>query len=84
VNGVAGLFQNAVINSTLTFFAPSDTQNTIDEWTLSQTAFSEFSIPSGGAASTPEASTWAMMLMGFVGLAFAGYRKVRKPISIMD
>ena len=23
----------------------------------------------------PEASTWAMMLLGFAGLGFAGYRK---------
>jgi PEP-CTERM motif len=35
------------------------------------------------AVGTPEPSTWAMMLMGFVGLAFAGYRKARKPISII-
>jgi hypothetical protein len=26
---------------------------------------------------TPEASTWAMMLLGFAGLGFAGYRKAR-------
>jgi hypothetical protein len=25
----------------------------------------------------PESSTWAMMLLGFAGLAFAGYRKAR-------
>jgi hypothetical protein len=35
------------------------------------------------AASSPEPSTWAMMLMGFVGIAYAGYRKARKPISII-
>lgn len=27
--------------------------------------------------SVPEPSTWAMMLVGFAGLAFAGYRKVK-------
>jgi hypothetical protein len=26
------------------------------------------------ASSVPEPSTWAMMLVGFAGLAFAGYR----------
>jgi hypothetical protein len=26
---------------------------------------------------TPEASTWAMMSLGFAGLGFAGYRKAR-------
>jgi hypothetical protein len=31
----------------------------------------------GGAV--PEASTWAMMLVGFVGLGFAGYRRAREP-----
>jgi hypothetical protein len=25
----------------------------------------------------PETSTWAMMLLGFVGLGFAGYRKAK-------
>jgi hypothetical protein len=27
---------------------------------------------------TPEPSTWAMMLVGFAGLGFAGYRKSRR------
>jgi hypothetical protein len=26
----------------------------------------------------PEPSTWAMMLLGFAGLSFAGYRRARK------
>jgi hypothetical protein len=30
----------------------------------------------------PEASTWAMMLAGFAGLGFAGYRSSRKAVSI--
>jgi hypothetical protein len=28
-------------------------------------------------ASTPEPATWAMMVIGFAGLGFAGYRKAR-------
>jgi hypothetical protein len=28
-------------------------------------------------AAAPEASTWAMLLAGFAGLAFAGYRRTR-------
>jgi hypothetical protein len=40
----------------------------------------------GGAdisiAPVPEPSTWAMMLLGFAGLGFAGYRRSRKAISI--
>ncbi len=31
-----------------------------------------------GAGGAPEASTWAMLLMGFAGLGFAGYRASRK------
>ena len=27
--------------------------------------------------NVPEPSTWAMMLLGFAGLGFAGYRKAR-------
>jgi hypothetical protein len=30
----------------------------------------------------PEQSTWAMMLLGFAGLGFAGYRTSRKAVSI--
>ncbi len=33
--------------------------------------------PSSGVPGTPEASTWAMMLLGFVGLGFAGYRRAK-------
>jgi hypothetical protein len=35
-------------------------------------------VSGGVAASTPEPSTWAMMGLGFAGLAFAGYRRTRK------
>ena len=31
----------------------------------------------GGAV--PEPSTWAMMLLGFAGLGYAGYRRAREP-----
>ena len=32
--------------------------------------------------SVPEASTWAMLLLGFAGLGFAGYRKTPRAASI--
>lgn len=35
------------------------------------------------ATSVPEPSTWAMMLLGFAGLGFAGYRQTRRPIGIV-
>ena len=36
----------------------------------------------GGGGAVPEPSTWAMMLLGFAGLGFAGYRRARKPIGL--
>jgi cholinesterase len=36
----------------------------------------------GLPAPVPEPSTWAMMLLGFVGLGFAGYRGTRKRTAI--
>jgi len=35
-----------------------------------------------GVATIPEPSTWAMMLLGFTGLGFVGYRKSRKAVLI--
>jgi hypothetical protein len=47
----------------------------------SQTTLDYF--PNAGiAASTPEPSTWAMMILGFAGLGFAGYRRTRKTVAI--
>src|ERR1700683_353998 len=34
--------------------------------------------PSGGASAVPEPSTWAMMVIGFGGLGFLGWRGSRK------
>jgi PEP-CTERM motif len=34
------------------------------------------------SATVPEASTWAMMLIGFAGLGLAGYRRTRRAASI--
>jgi hypothetical protein len=34
----------------------------------------------GGGGSVPETSTWAMMLIGFAGLGFIGYRKTRRVV----
>ena len=33
----------------------------------------------GSVIAVPEASTWAMMLLGFAGLGYAGWRGSRKP-----
>ena len=33
----------------------------------------------GPTSAVPEMPTWAMMLVGFAGLGFAGYRRVKQP-----
>jgi hypothetical protein len=35
--------------------------------------------PGDGVGGVPEPSTWAMMLLGFASLGYAGYRKARAP-----
>ena len=37
-------------------------------------------LPEITLVAVPEPSTWAMMLLGFAGLGFAGYRQTRRPI----
>jgi hypothetical protein len=39
-------------------------------------------ITSGGGGTIPEPSTWAMMLLGFVGLGVLGYRRARAAVPI--
>jgi choice-of-anchor C domain-containing protein len=36
----------------------------------------------GVSINVPEPATWAMMLLGFAGLGFAGYRKARPALSL--
>jgi hypothetical protein len=38
--------------------------------------------PGGGAGAVPEPSTWAMMLLGFASLGFAGYRAKRNGLGL--
>jgi len=33
----------------------------------------------GGGSFVPEPSTWAMLMLGFAGLGFAGWRKAKRP-----
>jgi PEP-CTERM motif len=45
------------------------------EWTWGSGANQTFTLEIGNAV--PEPSTWAMLLLGFAGLGYAGYRKTR-------
>jgi len=61
-----------------TFFIPTDATGL----TVSGTFGNSFIGTSAGAnvfigSAVPEPSTWAMMLLGFAGLGFAGYRKAK-------
>jgi hypothetical protein len=66
-----------------TFTIPEQTGSSPFSATFELSPSIDGSLTMVAAPATPEASTWAMMLMGFVGLAYAGYRKARKPISII-
>jgi hypothetical protein len=45
------------------------------EWTWGTGPDQNFTIAIGAlGAAVPESSTWVMMLLGFAGLGFAGYR----------
>jgi choice-of-anchor C domain-containing protein len=68
----------------LTFVAGAS--NTLS-FASQEAATSPFGPVIGGVSiAVPEASTWAMMLAGFAGLAFAGYRKTKgaRFISLLD
>lgn len=41
------------------------------------------SIGGGGGSSVPEPSTWAMMLLGFIGLGFAARRQAKKKVGVV-
>jgi hypothetical protein len=44
------------------------------KWTWGSGANQNFTLVIGGGSTVPEPSTWAMMLIGFAGLGFVGYR----------
>jgi PEP-CTERM motif len=46
------------------------------------TAQFSFTVSDSGSGTVPEPSTWAMLLLGFAGLGYAGHRKVRSAASI--
>jgi hypothetical protein len=67
VNGGASYF-GFTDTSSFTSVTISNISN--DAWAVDNVSFN--------ANAVPELSTWAMMLLGFGGLGFAGYRRTRK------
>ncbi len=39
---------------------------------------------SSASSAVPEASTWAMMMLGFAGLGFAGYRTSPRSVALVS
>jgi hypothetical protein len=62
-----GLYDNQPNTTSGSGFGPAQT-------------FSNFSVT--GTTAVPEPTTWAMMLLGFAGLGFSGYRASRKRLSV--
>lgn len=69
---VVDLFSNGV------GFGPDPTSTAVFGVAVATSETSLDYVANGVTASTPEPSTWAMMILGFASLAFAAYRTSRK------
>jgi len=69
-----------IVQNSLFFAASPDGENSFYE----ERAVGEFAFGNYLALSpvVPEPSTWTMMLLGFAGLGFAGYRASRKRAKV--
>jgi hypothetical protein len=47
----------------------------------SSNSFEFDNVAAGGMSAVPEPSTWAMLLLGFAGLGYAGLRRSKAPIA---
>jgi hypothetical protein len=75
-------FPTSFVDTTVTYTGPTGTlpfQLVYGECCGAPADLS-ISLPLNGA--TPEPSTWVMMVLGFAGLGFAGYRTSRKAVSV--
>jgi hypothetical protein len=66
---IAGISTSDFVANSKGFIAVADV--------LGNVGTGEIGGKTGTIVGTPEPSTWAMMLLGFAGLGFAGYRKAR-------
>ena len=70
-NTVSGAEGNGTIQFIGTYTSVSWTNPTTENWY-------GFTV---GVGAVPEPSTWAMLLLGFAGLGFAGYRRTKARVS---
>ncbi len=75
-SGVTTIAQDGAVFRVSSFF------DVFIEISLPGTPLSAFPPEITLVAGVPEPSTWAMMLIGFAGLGFAGYRTSRKAVSV--
>jgi hypothetical protein len=73
---------------TITFSAPLDlfSNNPVFTYQLQADTFGvdkDFILGSTAPSGIPELSTWAMLLIGFVGLGFAGYRAQQRAAAVV-
>jgi hypothetical protein len=57
------------------YASPGDTSTYVTDWAVGS-QYTNYAF-----VATPEPQTWAMMLLGFAGLGFAGYRASRKSVA---
>lgn len=70
-------FTSGSLNITVTDLTPSGSSLAAFEFFSNPGSAHTLAIPIAGAV--PEASTWAMMILGFAGVGFMAYRRRAKP-----
>jgi hypothetical protein len=73
---IAGISVSDFVVNSKGFFAVADV--------LGNVGTGDVGGKTGTIVGTPEPSTWAMLLLGFAGLGFAGYRKARRAPTVLS
>jgi hypothetical protein len=72
-----GMVSDTFVQSTGGLYAnPGDTSAYVTDWAVGA-QYTNYAF-----STVPEPQTWAMMLVGFAGLGFAGYRRARPAVSV--
>ena len=77
VTGVVQLFSGRILYISLSTAANNGNGTGVDTYFEASLTTATVTV----AASVPEPSTWAMMLIAFAGLGFAGYRSRRRAVA---